>query len=109
MSRKTNRMYSFSVPNAVTDLLVYTKNESSASLRWKPPYPPTGVLEKYKIEYHNKHSNRIKNLNMMSCKVWPDFHCVTVSNLERGVTYIFIVRNSKLLEVLVLKLLLMYR
>jgi hypothetical protein len=57
-------MYSFSVPNAVTDLLVYTKNESSASLRWKPPYPPRGVLEKYNINYrHNKHSNRIKNLN----------------------------------------------
>ncbi|KAH0808960.1 hypothetical protein GEV33_013831 [Tenebrio molitor] len=57
------------VPNAVTDLLVYTKNESSASLRWKPPYPPTGVLQKYKIEYYNAHSNRIKDFKMTSCKI----------------------------------------
>jgi hypothetical protein len=109
MSRKTNRMYSFSVPNAVTDLLVYTKNESSASLRWKPPYPPTGVLEKYKIECYNAHSNRIKDFKMTSCKVWPDFHCATVSNLERGVIYTFKVRNLHLLELVVFKLFLMLR
>jgi hypothetical protein len=31
---------------------------------------------------------------MTSCKVWPDFHCATVSNLERGVIYTFKV-NAK--------------
>jgi hypothetical protein len=46
---------------------------------------------------------------MTSCKLWPDFHCATVANLERDVEYTFEVRNLKLLEVVVLKLLLMYR
>jgi hypothetical protein len=101
MSRKTNRMYSFSVPNAVTDLLVYTKNESSASLRWKPPYPPTGVLEKYKIDCQNGYyfvDKHINEFEMTSCKLWPDFHCVTVSNLKSGVGYTCNVCNLKLLE-----------
>jgi hypothetical protein len=96
----------------VTDLQVYTKNESSVSLRWKPPYPPTGVLEKYKIDhyYNNTDSDTyVKELKMTSCKLWPDFHCATMSNLESDVEYTFKVRNLKLLEVVVLTLLLMYR
>jgi hypothetical protein len=96
----------------VTDLQVYTKNESSVSLRWKPPYPPTGVLEKYQIEYDKLyfHGNSYKKeFEIMTCKLWSDFHCVTVSDLERRVEYRFKVRNLKLLEVVVLKLLLMYR
>jgi hypothetical protein len=97
----------------VTDLQVYTKNESSTSLRWKPPYPPTGILQKYQIEYQkekkfNGKRNK-KEFEMTSCKLWPDFHCVTVANLEPGVGYTFEVRNLKLLEAVVLKLLLMYR
>jgi hypothetical protein len=100
-------MYSFSVPNAGTDLVVYTKNETSASLRWKPPYPPSGVLEKYNINY--RHDGHINKLKVTSCKLWPDFHCVTVSNLESDVEYRFKVRNLNLSEVVVLKLLLMYR
>jgi hypothetical protein len=96
----------------VTDLQVYTKNESSVSLRWKPPYPPTGVLEKYQIKYYNNWNSYLygKELKMTSCKLWPDFHCATVANyLERGEGYTFEVGNLKLLEVVVLKLLLMYR
>jgi hypothetical protein len=97
----------------VTDLQVYTKNESSTSLRWKPPYPPTGILQKYQIEYQKEkkiYGKRNKNeFEMTSCKLWPDFHCVTVANLEPGVGYTFEVRNLKLLEAVVLKLLLMYR
>jgi hypothetical protein len=93
----------------VTDLQVYTKNESSVSLRWKPPYPPTGVLEKYQIEFETVFRKVYKNeLRITSCKLWPDFHCATVANLERRVGYTFKVRNLKLLVVL-LKLLLMYR
>ncbi|CAH1363932.1 unnamed protein product, partial [Tenebrio molitor] len=82
-------------PYAVTDLLVYTKNKSSASLRWKPPYPPTGILETYQIEHYCTHSDRhIKEFKMTSCKLWPDFHCVTVSNLKSGREYTFKV-NAK--------------
>jgi hypothetical protein len=95
----------------VTDLQVYTKNERSVSLRWKPPYPPTGVLEKYKIEFQIVFWKiyRHKELEITSCKLWPDFHCATVANLERDKEYTFEVRNLKLLKVAVLKLLLMYR
>jgi hypothetical protein len=94
-------------------LLIYTKNESSVSLRWKPPYPPTGVLQKYKIEYQQEYLIRSRDKNgfeMTSCKLWPDFQCITVCDLERRVEYTFKVRNLKLLEVVVSKLLLlMYR
>jgi hypothetical protein len=85
------------LPNAVTELMVYTKNESSASLRWKPPFPPTGVLQKYKIVYEKKSSYELGYINefeITSCKLWPNFHCATVYNLERGVEYKFEV-NAK--------------
>ncbi|RZC38748.1 fn3 domain containing protein [Asbolus verrucosus] len=40
------------VPHAVKDLLVYSKNESTIYLRWKPPYPPTGILDYfYNVRY----------------------------------------------------------
>jgi hypothetical protein len=84
----------------VIDLQVYTKSESSVSLRWKPPYPPTGVLQKYQIEYDKGYLNetRYKNeFEMMSCKLWSDFHCVTVSNLKSRAKYTFEVRNLNLL------------
>jgi hypothetical protein len=87
----------------VIDLQVYTKSESSASLRWKPPYPPTGVLQKYQIEYDKGYLNetRYKNeFEMTSCNV---------SNLKSRAKYTFEVRNLNLLEVVILKLLLMYR
>jgi hypothetical protein len=85
------------IPNTVNDLLIYTKNESSVSLRWKPPYPPTGVLQKYKIEYQQEYLIRSRDKNgfeMTSCTLWPDFHCITVCDLERGVEYTFKV-NAK--------------
>ncbi|XP_068893062.1 receptor-type tyrosine-protein phosphatase kappa-like isoform X6 [Tenebrio molitor] len=83
------------IPSVVTDLQVYTKNESSVSLRWKPPYPPTGVLEKYQIEFETVFRKVYENeLRITSCKLWPDFHCATVTNLERRVGYTFKV-NAK--------------
>ncbi|XP_068897747.1 receptor-type tyrosine-protein phosphatase U-like isoform X5 [Tenebrio molitor] len=85
------------VPNAVSDLLVYTKNESSASLRWKPPDPPNGLLQKYQIKYDNAYLNEHrskKEFETTSCKLWSDFHCVTVSNLQRGVKYTFQVNGK---------------
>jgi hypothetical protein len=64
---------------------------------WKPPYPPTGVLQKYKIEYQQEYLIRSRDKNgfeMTSCKLWPDFQCITVCDLEGRVEYTFKV-NAK--------------
>lgn len=96
--RKQKLICSFSVPNGVSDLLVYTKNESSVSLRWKPPYPPTGILERYKINYYAGRSlyKKIAEFGITPCRLWPDLHCVTLSNLESNEEYSFLVRIMSL-------------
>jgi hypothetical protein len=38
-------------PNVVRDIRIFSKNETSISIRWMPPYPPTGKLDLYKVTY----------------------------------------------------------
>jgi hypothetical protein len=38
-------------PNVVRYLRIFSKNYSSISIRWMPPYPPTGKLDLYKVTY----------------------------------------------------------
>jgi hypothetical protein len=77
-----------SIANEVRELLVYSKNESSISLRWRDPYPPTGVLLLYNIRYFSKNSARITtNVTDVPCKLWPTHQCFTISNLKRNQSY----------------------
>ncbi|KAH0814293.1 hypothetical protein GEV33_008498 [Tenebrio molitor] len=77
-----------SIANEVRELLVYSKNESSISLRWRDPYPPTGVLLLYNIRYFSKNSARITtNVTDAPCKLWPTHQCFTISNLKRNQSY----------------------
>jgi hypothetical protein len=57
VTQKQKFQTNFSVANEVRELLVYSKSESSISLRWREPYPPTGVLVLYNIRYHYKSSS----------------------------------------------------
>ncbi|CAG9859659.1 unnamed protein product [Phyllotreta striolata] len=90
---KTNWLFSDSFnftsnptsPGSVTQLSVYSKNDSSISLRWKKPYPPTGVLKEYKIDYYYyyfsiKYTNRIiLRASEATCNLWKEFHCATIT------------------------------
>ncbi|XP_063907949.1 uncharacterized protein LOC135126082 isoform X2 [Zophobas morio] len=69
------------VSKSVSNLLVYTKNASSVSLRWKPPYPPTGVLKNYKINYFSYRKKVEEEVQIRRCKLWPELHCAILNDL----------------------------
>ncbi|KAJ3647841.1 hypothetical protein Zmor_019698 [Zophobas morio] len=69
------------VSKSVSNLLVYTKNASSVSLRWKPPYPPTGVLKNYKINCTSYRKEVVEETQIRRCKLWPELHCATLNGL----------------------------
>lgn len=65
----------FLVPNKINAIGVTSKDEKSISLRWKPPFPPTGILRQYKITY----TDHELETNITQCKLWRDYHCSTIS------------------------------
>jgi hypothetical protein len=73
-------------PLSVKDVQVYSKNESSISLRWKPPYPPTGILRRYKISFSNSSEKDIF-VTDSPCKLWSDYQCFTLSKLDEMKNY----------------------
>jgi hypothetical protein len=77
------------VPGSVLSLLVYSKNDSTISFRWRPPYPPRGVLEYYRIDC-GRISKRLQ-VNS-SCALWPEYQCFTLSNLDKNKSYNISVR-----------------
>ncbi|XP_064211634.1 receptor-type tyrosine-protein phosphatase kappa isoform X2 [Tribolium castaneum] len=78
-----------SKPFKIRDLLVYSKNGSSVSLRWRPPYPPTGDLKEYRINDNYRSYSETLKREMTECKLWPEFHCVDVTNLNSNKQYTF--------------------
>lgn len=86
----------FADPKAVRDLLVYSKNETSVSLRWLPPYPPYGVLRSYLVTYSYKYIFRTftseKELPVNHCDLWSGYHCADLQSLEEGYEYTITVR-----------------
>jgi hypothetical protein len=94
VTQKQKFQTNFSVANEVRELLVYSKSESSISLRWREPYPPTGVLVLYNIRYHSKSSSGTSiNVTDSPCKLWPTYQCVTIFDLKRNQTYEIDVRG----------------
>nr|XP_023011994.1 receptor-type tyrosine-protein phosphatase F-like [Leptinotarsa decemlineata] len=79
-----------SVPNSISQLEAISKDESSISLRWKEPYPPTGVLKRYLIEYayYSYEYNYQESVSLKPCPLWKDYHCGNVTkNLHWKYTY----------------------
>jgi hypothetical protein len=79
-------------PYRVSDLMIFSKNENSISIRWMPPYPPTGKLEFYKVTYKEVHSSNnnkeeMKTIKYLPCTLWPEYQCFTLSNLEKRKNY----------------------
>ncbi|CAG9838351.1 unnamed protein product [Diabrotica balteata] len=64
------------VANQISGLEKYNNSKTSISLRWKPPYPPTGILEKYFILYGWRKT--VEDVNVTECKFWKGYHCATI-------------------------------
>jgi hypothetical protein len=95
---KTVRSQSFQTmsetPNVVRELTIFSKNESSMSIRWMPPYPPTGKLDLYKVTYKEVDNKKeeMKTLKDSPCTLWPECQCITLSQLEKIKKYSIKVR-----------------
>lgn len=77
----------------------YSRDDNWIDLRWKPPYPPTGTLENYKIECIPTFTNR-KNpfdIDAEPCSFWNEYLCFRLKNLKAYSNYIVKVRNDFLL------------
>ncbi|KAG5861505.1 Fibronectin type III superfamily, partial [Gonioctena quinquepunctata] len=71
-------------PNKISELEAYSKDLEWISLRWKAPYPPTGILENYDILYETENSYKsykyCKTVKPEACKLWPDYHCANLTS-----------------------------
>ncbi|GJQ70842.1 hypothetical protein Trydic_g23123, partial [Trypoxylus dichotomus] len=85
-------------PGTVRNITVYTKSNTSASLRWLPPYPPKGEVEYYRIKYRdspiqNETDTTYKYIevsNTSKCKLWLEQICYTLTDLQSSHVYISI-------------------
>ncbi|CAG9768086.1 unnamed protein product [Ceutorhynchus assimilis] len=89
------------VPNPVNDLLVTSKGTDFFSLRWLPPYPPTGKLEKYNIAisykpktwYDFKYDKSVTFVPE-ACELWPELHCTRIAVDNEHYVYQFEVSSK---------------
>ncbi|XP_056638630.1 receptor-type tyrosine-protein phosphatase delta-like [Diorhabda sublineata] len=67
-------------PHQVSDLMLYSKEyhsyKSKVFIRWKPPYPPTGILGGYWITYNGVS----ETVEPVQCELWKEYHCATIWN-----------------------------
>ncbi|XP_068893268.1 receptor-type tyrosine-protein phosphatase F-like isoform X2 [Tenebrio molitor] len=79
-------------PYRVRELTIFSKNENSISIRWMPPYPPTGKLDLYKVTYeevdNNNYKGEMETLRDLPCALWPEYQCLTLSQLEKMKKYV---------------------
>ncbi|XP_031348305.1 receptor-type tyrosine-protein phosphatase delta-like isoform X2 [Photinus pyralis] len=88
-----------SVPNPIKDIVIFSKDESSISFRFLPPYPPTGILAEIFVSYCHEKPSRWSTttvcessyIPLQECTLWPSYLCITLKNL--------IVRTAYELEV----------
>nr|XP_022915416.1 uncharacterized protein LOC111425550 [Onthophagus taurus] len=93
-----NRLYhNFSIltaptaPLPIPNITMYSKTVSSISLRWSKPYPPTGQLENYFIQYWvetRRQELRVAKIEIDSnCIFWPELICGEINNLKANENY----------------------
>ncbi|KRT85073.1 Fibronectin domain-containing protein, partial [Oryctes borbonicus] len=75
------------VPGIVRNITVYTKNTTSVGLRWLPPYPPTGQIEYYVIEYYDRVNREVIVSKKSECKIWREQIC-HVLDASSSIVYI---------------------
>ncbi|GLV46525.1 draper, partial [Carabus blaptoides fortunei] len=79
-----------SVPPAVRNLTVYSRDEGYLALRWQPPFPPYGELESYDLTYKNCNLEKGDSLVITKptlCNLWNNFLCHRIINVEANQCY----------------------
>ncbi|XP_068083932.1 receptor-type tyrosine-protein phosphatase kappa [Anabrus simplex] len=72
-------------PPAVKDFTAFSHGPGWISLRWIPPYPPYGILEKYELNWLYK-TEIIHKTN--TCSIWPGYVCATIfQNIKKNTRY----------------------
>ena len=79
-------------PYAVNNMSVYSKNTHSISVRWRPPSPPTGIVNLYQIKLLEQDRNI--NVTNSSCFLWPEYQCYTLEKLVENLNYSVQVSHS---------------
>ncbi|KRT86658.1 Fibronectin domain-containing protein, partial [Oryctes borbonicus] len=64
-------------PGIMRNITVYTKNVTSVSLRWLPPYPPKGEIDYYTIKYFDTTYKYVIVDRTSKCKIWQEQTCHT--------------------------------
>lgn len=81
------------IPDAVTDVSIYSKNEKSISLRMKPLDQKNGILKWYWISYSHDIKTNFFTLPHV-CDLWTNYHCITVDRLFPGRNFTLMVRSK---------------
>ncbi|CAH1975948.1 unnamed protein product [Acanthoscelides obtectus] len=80
------------VPKKITSLDIVSTDETYITLRWKPPYPPTGIFEGYKIRLNNiiygvDTWRNYEESKVTPCHLWKKYDCITLINLPEKIGY----------------------
>ncbi|XP_065158771.1 uncharacterized protein [Atheta coriaria] len=80
-----------SVPHKIPFADVYSLSETSLSIRWSAPYPPTGKLDTFIIQYgyNTEKETTFQNVTVLTsfCIIWPELFCLTLTDLKYNKTY----------------------
>ncbi|KAK9751442.1 Protein-tyrosine phosphatase [Popillia japonica] len=72
-------------PGPVRNATIYSKTNTSVSIRWLPPYPPMGKLCLYEVKTNLNNSKKYEVSRTSDCELWPGHICTTISNLPSNV------------------------
>ncbi|XP_049826654.1 receptor-type tyrosine-protein phosphatase epsilon-like isoform X1 [Aethina tumida] len=64
------------IPNKVREAIIYSKGHNYFSLRWLPPFPPTGTIRTYEIILNSNYFYKIAPIN---CAIWTDYICFDIN------------------------------
>jgi hypothetical protein len=98
-------LFLFLVPGFVTSPVAFSFGESWIHLRWAPPHPPHGQLEKYKVEYklQSSYSYTAKEVDInKECILWDGHICFKLAP-SHGITADknYIIRVSDTLDIFI--------
>ena len=76
------------VPGKVENATAYSYGANWIHLRWSEPYPPTGELEYYEVQYFLDNKKWLKIVKADEyCFLWKEMICARLDDLESEVHY----------------------
>ncbi|KAI4467452.1 receptor-type tyrosine-protein phosphatase [Holotrichia oblita] len=81
-SKDTKIQTSPTEPGPVRNVTIYSKTNTSVSVRWLPPDPPMGEIDHYLVTTVNPSTRDKVMPGTSECEIWPGQICKTISNLQ---------------------------